>query len=88
MRERLLLHIAKEARSARMARLAGSGSSAHAVVVVHAHGRPAGGAGVAGFAVHGRAIEQLHFWNVIDRFRQGARSTLRDVAAVVAGLAG
>ena len=43
---------------------------------------------MAGIAVHGRAIEQLHFWNVIDRFRQGARSTLRDIAAVVAGLAG
>ena len=56
--------------------------------MIHAHGRPAGGAGVAGFAVQSRAVEQLHFWNVIDRFRQGARSTLRNIAAVVAGLAG
>ena len=56
--------------------------------MIHAHCRPARGAGVAGVAVHRRSIEQLHFWNVIDRFRQGARSTLRDIAAVVAGLAG
>ena len=56
--------------------------------MIHAHGRPASGAGVAGVAVHRRAIEQLHLRNVIDRFCQGACSALRDIAAVVAGLAG
>lgn len=55
--------------------------------MIHAHCRPARGAGVAGVAVHRRAIEQLHFWNVIDRFCQGARSTLRNIAAVVTRLA-
>lgn len=56
--------------------------------MIHTHCRPARGAGVAGVAVHRRPVQQLHFWNVVDRFRQGARSTLRNIAAVVAGLAG
>lgn len=56
--------------------------------MIHTQRRPARGAGVAAVAVHRRPIQQLHFWNVIDRFRQGARSTLRNIAAVVAGLAG
>ena len=86
--KRHLLHIAKVVRSAGMACLARTGTSAQAVVVIHTKRRPARGAGVAGVAVHRRPVQQLHFWNMVDRFRQGACSTLRNIAAVVAGLAG
>ena len=54
-----------------MARLAPSGTITLATVVIHFHGRPGRGAGVAAHAGHGTSGQQLAFRNVVGRFAGG-----------------
>ena len=45
--------------------LAPSRTAAHGAVVIHGLGTPSTGAGVAGLAIHGSAVQQLNFRDVI-----------------------
>ncbi len=45
--------------------LAPSGATTHGAVVIHGLGTPSTGAGVAGLAIHGCAVQQLNFRDVI-----------------------
>ena len=87
MSHRFSLHAAEVSLAGQVTPNAPAGTAAHAAIVIRPIRNPRDRAGVARLAIHSSAVKQLGFWNVVGRLGQGARRTLRQIVAAVAGLA-